>query len=238
MTCISKFRSLFGKVLPALLFGSAILAVAANAEAQRQFDAKATGTETELRNVALVTQDLFSFVKQAQTVEQNPSATAADKKKLADLGRKVKDGTSNFSGGLRGFTQKIKGANRWNAEFDAEFLDSISNPKIKAFIQRLGGARRALAEAESAINSLGQDVDATVNDSRSAHNSNGNVFFTNASFSFDSASAPSARKVRIRCVLLGVGIAAAEVVRLKITAENLDGIFDSNKCGGGSPTVS
>lgn len=237
-----NFRTLFTTLFSAALMGFAMLANASDADAQRRFDPKASGTESELRNVALVTQDLFSFVKQAQTVEQNPSASAADKKKLEDLGRKVKDGTGSFSSSLRGFTQKLKNSNRWNDEFDSEFLNSISNSKIKSFIQRLGGARRALTEAEAAINSLGQDVDATVNDSRRAQNFGGDVFFTNASFSSGHAfaSSGSARKVRIKCVLLGVGVAAAELAgtRLKLTAENLDNLFDSNKCGGGSATVS
>ncbi len=234
---ITDIRAYFATAFSAALFGFAMLFAATDADAQRRFDPKTTGTETELRNVALVTQDLLNFVKQAESVEQNPSASAADRKKLQDFGRKVKDGASNFSGSLRGFTQKLKNANRWNDEFDAEFLDSITNAKIKSFIQKLGGARRAFTEAEAAISSLGQDVDTTINDSRRASNFGGEVFFTNASVSTNYAFT-SARKVRIKCILLGVGVAAAEAARLKLTAENLDNLFDSNKCGGGSSTVS
>lgn len=218
-------------VFSVAIFGMAMLTAVTDANAQRRFDPKATGTENELRNVGQITQDLLNFIKQAEVAEQNPSP--AEHKKLQDLGRRIKDGTSNFRGSLQGFTSKIKRANRWNADFDTEFADSISNPKIRAFIQTLGGARKALTDAEAAIGSLGQDVDATVNDAKMGINLGDNGFFKKASFASGSAG-----KVRLKCVLLGVGVAAAEIARLKLTAGNLDNLFDNNKCGGGSPTVS
>ena len=230
---IMNIRTFFAAASMAIMAAAIVLAGAANTNAQRRFDPKATGTENELRNVALATQDLLNFVKQAQYIEQDANAPAPEKRKLIDLGRRVKDGTSNLRGGLQGFSTKLKNANKWNADFDAEFLDSITSPRIKSFIQRLGGARAAITQAESALASLGQDVDGTLTDSRVAFNQGGQPFFMNASF-----APAAAEKIRIKCVLLGVGVAGAEIVRLKLTAENLDNLFDSNKCGGGSSTVS
>lgn len=229
-------------ILTALISGAFIfvlgLAAVQNAEAQRRFDPKATGTETELRNVAGFTQELLNFVKQAQFIEQENNAPEAEHKKLQDIGRRIKDGTSNTRGSLQSFISKLKSNNRWNEDFDADFVNSITSPRVKAFIQRIGGARKALTEAETALNSLSQDVDATINEAKKAraeHFSGDEAFFMNASF----APANSAtRKVRLKCVLLGVGVAAAEIGRLKLTAENLDNLFDSNKCGtAGAPTT-
>jgi hypothetical protein len=224
----NSIRSIFTALFSAAFVIVFCLSTVQNAEAQRRFDPKATGTESELRNVANFTQELLTFQKQAEDIDKG-GATEADLKKFQDRGKRIKDGTSNTRGSLQSFISKIKSANRWNDEFDAEFLDSISNAKVKAFIKRIGGARKALTEAEAAFGSLAQDVDAALNDAKKmrAANAGGEFFFVNASF------AGGARKVRLKCVLLGVGVAAAEIGRLKLTAENLDNLFDSNKCGGG-----
>lgn len=227
----ASIRSLF-----AILFSAALVfALATAAAAQRRFDPRAAGTEAELKGVAQFAQDLVNFVKQAQALEANPNASEAEHKKLQDFGRRIKDGTSNTRANLQGFIAKLKNSNRWNDQFDAEFLDAITSPRLKAFIQRIGGARKALTEAEAAINSLSQDVDTTISDAkrRAANDAGSEPFFMNASFAGNRAG-----KVRLKCVLLGVGVAAAEVTRLKLTAENLDNLFDSNKCGGaGAPTT-
>lgn len=215
-----------------------IFALAAAANAQRRFDPKATGTEAELRNVAQFAQELVDFIKQARHIEQDNASSEAELKKLQDVGRRVKDASGNFRSNLQGLISKLKSNNRWNDEFDAEFLDSIVSPRLKGFIGRLGGARKALTEAEAAINSVSQDVDATINEARSPRASNlvNEVFFTHASFA--PRSGVGGGKVRVKCVLLGVGIAAAEIGKMKLTAENLDNLFDSNKCGNAaaSPT--
>ena len=219
------------RLLPVAL--CALLLLAANGAAQRRFDAKAAGAENELRNLAQFTQELLNFIKQAQAVEANPDAPEAERRRLADLARRVKDGTGNTRANLQGFIGKLKNANRWTDEFDAEFLDSITSPRVKALIRRAGGARKALSEAEAALNSLAQDVDATVGDTKRASLDADEVFFTRASF----GGARFGAKVRVKCVLLGIGVAAAEITRLKLTAENLDNLFDSNKCGSASPAT-
>lgn len=226
-----KNRKIFTSIFSLAFVAVLTLAGAGSADAQKRFDPKATGTESELRSVAGATQDLLNFVKQAQFIEQDANAPAIEHKKLQDLGRRIKDGTGSFRGSLQGFIAKIKNANQWNEQFDAEFAESITSPRVKAFIKRVGGARKALTDAEAALNSLGQDVDATVNESKRAAHFTGESVFVNASFSSGGAA-----KVRLKCVLLGVGVAAAEIGRLKLTAENLDNLFDSNKCGGGSAT--
>ena len=214
------------------------LSAVQNADAQRKFDPKATGTETELRNVANFTQELVNFLKLADLVDQNSAVSEDDHKKLRDTGKRVKDGTSNARTNLQGFISKLKAANRWNDDFDAEFLDAIVSPRIKAFIQKAGGARKALTAAEAALNAVGQQVDAAINDAKKprAENIVTDVFFMNASFSSNPNYVFSARKFRVGCFLLGVGIAAAEIARAKLTAENLDNVFDS-KCGGSAPTT-
>ena len=209
------------------------LCAASEADAQRRFEAKSVEADAEVRNFAQFAQELVNFIKQAEAVESNANAPEAERRKLQDLGRRITDGTSNARSNLQSLIAKIKKANRWTDEFDAEFLDSISNARVKALIRRVGGARKALTEAEAALNTLRQDVDATINESKKAalFDDDEDVF-VNASF-----GGRRAGKIRVKCVLLGVGVAVAEVGRLKLTAENLDNLFDSNKCGGAAPTT-
>lgn len=226
-----SYRSLFTVLFSAAL----VFALAGIADAQRRFDPRAAGTEAELKGIAQFAQDLVNFVKQAEALEQNSNVTEAEHKKLQDFGRRIKSGSGSTRGNLQGLISKLKNSNRWNDEFDTEFLNSITSPRLKAFFTRIGGARKALTDCEAAISSLSQDVDTTISDAkkRAANDSGNELFFMNASF-----AANRAGKVRLKCVLLGVGVAAAEITRLKLTAENLDNLFDSNKCGGaGAPTT-
>jgi hypothetical protein len=232
---IFNHRSVLTAVFSAAFVFALVAAAALAVPAQRRFDAKTAGTETELKGVAQFAQNLIQFADLANQIEKRGSVSDGEITKLQDSGRRIKDGTSTFRGNLQGLISKLKSGNRWNDEFDTEFLDSITNPRVKAFIKRLGGARKALTEAEAAINTLSRDVDATINETKALRSINAgqDVFFMNASFSSGGG------KVRLKCVLLGVGVAAAEVARLKLTAENLDNLFDSNKCGsaGGAPTT-
>ena len=228
----SKIRlSLAAFVTTAFVFAFSLCA-AQNADAQRRFEPKSVEADTEVRNFAQFTQELVNFIKQAEALEGNANAPETERRKLQELGRRVNDGASSARSSLQNLIAKIKKANRWNDEFDTEFLDSISNARVKALIRRVGGARKALADAEAVFNTLRQDVDATVNDSKKAGLVNDEDVFMNVSL----APRPGG-KVRVKCVLLGVGVAVAEVGRLKLTAENLDNLFDSNKCGTAAPTT-
>lgn len=224
-----------------MLFSAAIVFVVglSTAQAQRRFEPKSVGAETEVRNVANFTQELLTFLKQTEDADNNANVSEVELKRLQNQGKRIKDGTSNTRSSLQGIISKLKSANRWNDEFDADFLEAITNTRVKAFIKRAGGARKVLTDAETALNSLGQDIDAALNDAKKtrAANHSGEVFFVKASFAEDAPPSFSSRKVRLKCVLLGAGIALAEIGRLKLTAENLDNIFDSNKCGGAAPTT-
>ncbi|MEK7725178.1 MAG: hypothetical protein AAB336_12555, partial [Acidobacteriota bacterium] len=118
-------------------------------------------------------------------------------------------------------------------ELDSQFNELLGSRKIKGFFQRNGG-RKILTDADTAINAIAADVDAIIANLkklRVANASNNSVFMQTAF-----APNASARKVRFKCVALGVAIFGAELLKAKKTAENLDGFFDKS-CGAGASTA-
>lgn len=201
--------------------------------AQRRFDLKAAGVDNEAAGIEQFTDALISFaLKDAELSKKSTSLTdrVRLRRELQDAGSKVKGSAGNARRLLQALISKLKSGNRWNDELDTDFLNSIISPRIKSLIQRNGGARKVLADADAIFNSLNADIDATLREANEnqALNETGEFTFMNTSFAFYG-------KRGDRCILLGIGIALAEsrVLKMKLTAQNLDNIFDSKGCGGG-----
>lgn len=206
------------------------LGLSQSAAAQGRLDVRAAGVETEVKGLAQFAEQLAQFVGQSEQLQKRGSATEADLTKLQELGRRVKDGSSNLRRFLQALISKLKASNRWNDQFDAEFVASISNSAVKSFIQRNGGARKLLsADINPAIDSIGADADAIVDEVRNHRAAiSSDAVFIKAAF-----SSPAGLGKGFKCGLLAVGIAAAELAGAKLTAGNLDAVFD-RKCGGGA----
>jgi|GEM_PF-2605940 len=219
-----------------VLFSTAfvIALCVSNTAAQQRFDFKAAGVENEATGIEQFTDALVSFY--LKDVETKKSKSLPDRvrlrRELQDASSKVKGNSGNARRLFQELISKLKNGNRWNDDFDKDFLAGIVSPRIKSLIQRLGGARKALDLAEAAFNSLNADIDQTVKEANddNALNQAGEVSFTNASFT----PAAFSRKRGDGCILLGIGIALAEsrLLKMKLTAQNLDNIFDSKGCGG------
>jgi hypothetical protein len=201
--------------------------------AQRRFDFKAAGVETEAVGIDQFTDALIAFV--LKDVAFKKATSLQDRirlrRELKEAGDKVKGSSGNARRLFQTLIAKLKSGNRWNDDFDKDFLAGIVSPRIKSIVQTNGGARKALTDAEALFNNLNAEIDATVREANDSQgfNTTGDASFTNASFA-------SAKKIRGGCVLLGIGIALAEsrLLNMKLTAQNLDNIFDNKGCGGGS----
>lgn len=202
-----------------------------NTAAQRRFDFKAAGVENEATGIDQFTDALISFaLKNAEISKKSTSLTdrVRLKRELQDAGNRVKGSAGNARRLLQALISKLKQGSKWNDDFDKDFLDGIVSPRIKSLIQRNGGARKALSDADAVFNSLNAEIDEAVREANDnqALNESGEVSFTKVSFAFYRKNG---------CVLLGIGIALAEsrLLKMKLTAQNLDNIFDSKGCGGG-----
>lgn len=198
-----------------------------NTTAQRRFDFKAAGVETEAAGIEQFTDALIAFsLKDVENRKSKLTDRVKLRRELQDNGSRVKGSSSNARRLLQELIAKLKNGNKWNDDFDKSFLDGIVSPRIKSLIQRNGGARKVLADADGLFNSLNTEIDDSIREANSqALNETGGVILMNASFA----------KRGDRCLLLGIGIALAEsrLLKMKLTAENLDNIFDSKGCGGG-----
>jgi hypothetical protein len=212
-----------------MLFSVAFVALlVSNATAQRRFDFKAAGVETEAAGIEQFTDALIAFsLKDVETRRSKLADRVKLRRELQDTGTKVKGSSSNARRLFQELIAKLKSGNRWNDDFDKSFLDGIVSPRIKSLIQRNGGARKVLADAEALLNSLNAEIDETIREANNnqALNETNEATFTRASFY---------GKRGDRCLLLGIGIALAEsrLLKMKLTAQNLDNIFDSKGCGG------
>ncbi|HQU81569.1 MAG TPA: hypothetical protein PKY59_00495 [Pyrinomonadaceae bacterium] len=223
-----KNQTKFTSLMTALFIVTVGLFAAQNASAQRYLsELKPT---TEVKGISQFAANLGEFLNLADSFDNAKGVSPADVAKLEAAGKKVKDGTSNFRQSLDSLIAKIKKDNRWNEAFDSEVVSELANRKIKGFFQNHGG-RKILSEGLTAIANINREVDTIVNNAKSrqmASNFSGEVFMKTAF-----AASASAKKVRFKCVLLGVAIFGAEVIKADRTAENLDGIFDKS-CGSGA----
>jgi hypothetical protein len=176
--------------------------------------------------------NLSNFLELAEKIEAGQKDDAIYMK-IDFIGKKIKDGISNTRSNLKGLVNNFKDKNQWNDELDNQFNQFLGSRKIKAFYQRNGG-RKILTDADAAINSIGTEVDAILANLKALKSSAPSNIqaFTQTSFSPNA----SARKVKVKCVALGIGIFVAELKGAKRTAENLDGFFDKS-CGPGANTA-
>lgn len=187
----------------------------------------------DVKGIAQFADNLANFLELAEKAEAIGKPDAITIKITEAAGQKVKDGASGFRNNLKGLVTLLKNKNQWNDELDNQFNELLGSRRIKGFFQRNGG-RKILTDADTAINSIAADVDtiiANLKKLRSA-SANNNSVFTQTAF----APTASARKVRFKCVALGVAIFGAELLKAKKTAENLDGFFDKS-CGAGASTA-
>ena len=185
----------------------------------------------DVKGIAQFADNLANFLKLAEYIEQENKLDPVTIKLLEAAGQKIKDGTSNFRSNLKALVANFKSKNQWNEDLDNQFLELLSSRKIKGFFQRNTG-RKILTDADTAINSIGGDVDKIIANAKSLRASNSSSVFLQTAF----APNASARKVTFKCVALGAAIFGAELLKAKKTAENLDGFFDKS-CGAGATTA-
>lgn len=187
----------------------------------------------DVKGIAQFADNLANFLTLAEYIEQENKPNPASIKQLEAAGQKIKDGTSNFRSNLKALVANFKSKNQWNEDLDNQFLELLGSRKIKGFFQRNTG-RKILTDADTAINSVGADVDKIIANAKNvrASNANSSSVFTQTAF----APNASARKVTFKCVALGAAIFGAELLKAKKTAENLDGFFDKS-CGAGANTA-
>jgi hypothetical protein len=188
---------------------------------------------SEVNNIAQFAEKLSNFLELAQKIETDGVVRPAELARLEAAGKNVKDGTSNFRSNLKNLVTNFKNKNQWDEELDSQINESLGSRKIKAFFQKNGG-RKILTDADGAIDGLNAQIDAIIANAKKDRvaNISGENLFLRTSF----ASNASGRKLRLRCVVLGVAIFIAEIKKAPKTAENLDGIFDQS-CGAGANTA-
>lgn len=204
---------------------------AQNASAQRYLTE--IRNSSEVNNMAQFAENLANFLEMAQKIESDGVVRPAELARLEAAGKTVKGGTSNFRNNLKNLVTNLKNKDQWNEELDAQINESLGSRKIKGFFQKNGG-RKILTDADGAISQLNAQIDAIIanaKNQRGANVSSENLFMQTAF-----ASSSSARKLRLKCVVLGVAIFIAEVKKAPKTAENLDGFFDQS-CGAGASTA-
>ena len=187
----------------------------------------------EVKGIAQFAENLSQFLEVAEKAEAGGRVNEITIKITEAAGKKVKDSTSSFRSNLKGLVALFKSKDQWNDALDSQFLELFASRKIKGFYQK-NGARKILTDADAAINSINAEIDAIIANLKNKQASN----FTNDSIFTRTAFAPnaSARKFKLKCVVLGVAIFGAELVKAPKTAENLDGFFDKS-CGAGASTA-
>lgn len=214
-----------------------VLCLTGTLEASAQRYLTEIKTTTEIRGISQFGADLSDFLALAEYIEQENNATPANLKKLEAAGKKVKDGTSNLRSNLKGLIAIFKKSEHWNEELDNQINEALGSRRIKGFFQRNGG-RNLLNSADTAINAIAADVDAIISNAgvitkeldkktnTAAGGLGGDGIFAKTSF----AASGSAKRVKFKCVVLGLAVFGAEVVGADRTADNLDKIFDKS-CG-------
>ncbi len=188
---------------------------------------------SDVKGIGQFAENLSQFLTLAEKAEGETSANPLLLRQLEVAGKKVKDGTSNLRTNLKGLVGLFKTRNQWNDDLDSQFTQLLGSRKVKGFFQN-NGARKILTDADAAINVVNTNINeiiANVSKLKGA-SSLGNSIFSQSAF----APSASARKVRFKCVLLGVAIFGAELLKAPKTAENLDGYFDKS-CGAGANTA-
>ncbi len=189
---------------------------------------------SEVNSIAQFADNLAEFLELAEKIEEGGGAVRpAEIAKLEAAGKRVKDGTNNFKSNLKNLVTNFKNKNQWNDELDSQINESLGSRKIKGFFQKNGG-RKILTDADGAIAGLNAQIDAIIANAKKERGSSffGESLFVKTAFT----SNASGRKLRLKCVVLGVAIFIAEVKKAPKTAENLDGIFDKS-CGAGASTT-
>jgi hypothetical protein len=224
-------RAIFNLLFSAAFVFFGVLSSAQNAAAQRYLtELKPT---SEVRGISQFAANLSDFLALAESLESKKIVSPRDLALLEAAGKKVKDGAPNFRQSLEALIAKIKKDNKWNDALDDEILGELGNRRIKGFFQN-NGARKVLADCVAAAGGINSEVDAIIGNARKTQSANftGEGIFFQTSF----ASAGSTRKIRFKCVALGVAIFGAELLKATKTAENLDGFFDKS-CGAGASTA-
>jgi hypothetical protein len=207
------------------------LSTTSEVSAQRYLTEIRSGSEA--KGIARFADDLSEFLSLAETIEQDNAVSPIQLGKLERAGKKVKDGAGNLRSHIKGFVTQLKDRKQWDEQLDTEINDLFGSRKIKGFFKRNGG-RKILTDADAAIASVSRDVDTIINNAKNSKSAGVTVDGIFAETAF--AVSPSGRKLRLKCVVLGVAIFGAELVKADRTAENLDGIFDKS-CGSGATTA-
>ena len=210
-----------------------VISILSTQEASAQRYLTEIRDSNDVKGIAQFADNLAKFLESAQKVEEGGRFDAITIKITEAAGEKVKNSASGFRTNLKALVANFKNKNQWNEELDNQFNEFLGSRKIKGFFQRNGG-RKILTDADAAINSIAADVDAIIANLKKlrAANASQNSIFMQTAF----APTASARKVRFKCVALGVAIFGAELLKAKKTAENLDGFFDQS-CGAGANTA-
>lgn len=188
---------------------------------------------SEVKGIGQFADNLSQFLQVAQTIEDGNRLNPLLIKQLEALGKKITDGTSNFRSNLNGLVTNFKTKNQWNEALDSQILELLGSRRVKGFFQKNGG-RKILTDADAAINAINAEIEAIIANAKKlkAENAGNDAIFLQTSF----APVTSVRKLKFKCVVLGVAIFGAELLKAPKTAENLDGFFDKS-CGAGANTA-
>ncbi len=151
-------RSIFIGLTMFTLSFACLIAKPQSANAQ-EIDLKQLRAQSEAESIKKFTDSLtlfYNLVSGATAQTNNKSVGAG----LKEKGERVRaELTSNVSS-IESFVAKLKTANRFNDQFDADVNALIGSNKVKGRLAKAGGARKLLASVlnSTSVNNLKKDV--------------------------------------------------------------------------------
>ena len=238
----STFRS--------LLAGALLLALTASALAQPDklnLDALNIGNEARTLNTA--NENITSFFADAAKLKKKESVSPSEFAALEHSADVAKRNADQIIAILIGIVRNLKAADHWNQQFDDQFVASVSRASVRSGLQQAGGARRLLEAAANETNNFAADIDQELESVRAkvatskkeglllatsrktdANHASSSVVVSNAAIA---GHAPLS--IGIKCKLLLVGLAIAEVAGADRTACRLDELYGEKGCGAKKP---
>jgi hypothetical protein len=162
--------------------------------------------QREAESIKKFTDSLTLFenlVLSAAAAQNRNTATGAG---LKDKGEKVRADLTATIPSLEGFVSKLKSANRFNDQFDADVNTLLGSNKVKSRVQRAGGARKFLNSglSSSSVNNLKKEIGTA-------------------------ASLVEVTKSEDLCRFVGIGILAEALLQKKSTTAN-DKFYEKLGC--------
>lgn len=151
-------RSIFIGLTMFTLSFACLIAKPQSASAQ-EIDLKQLRAQSEAESIKKFTDSLtlfYNLVSGATAQTNNKSIGAG----LKEKGERVRSDLTNTVSSIESFVSKLKSANRFNDQFDADVNALIGSNKVKGRLVKAGGARKLLTSVlnSTAVNNLKKDV--------------------------------------------------------------------------------